>query len=363
MTFSNANNATFNLQAQYRGGVMTKADVNSWVKKQWATMVRRELEQKLLMRQWIMNVSFPDGKVGDRVTIPTLGRLGVNTKTAGVPVTLQKGNAGSWSIDIDQYKETSFMTEDLTKIMLDPSGLLSSNMAKEAAYAISRDLDAYILGLRAAIQNIGGNQVIISSDTGTIGTTEVSRPLNLTTVLRAKFVLDAFDVPNDRVWVVSPAQYTQLLALDKTTSMFYRTSAPLENGIVGTLFGSPVYMTSMIGANSATGFLNGTTAIPTPGVTGAGQLYYPSQDTSTSLPVTWGTTNNAVGAPREVHTALYMHREAFALAMLQEPKTEYSRETLYLSDAVVTSTLYGARVYRPTNAVLVHTNGVIPTVA
>lgn len=362
MTFSNANNTTFNLQAQYRGGLYTRADVSSWIKKQWATMVRRELEQDLLLRQFIMNVSFPQGKVGDRVTIPTLGRLGVNRKAAGVPVTLQKGNTGSWSIDITQYAETSFMTEDITSIMLDPSGLLAQNLAKEAAYAIKRDLDAFILGLRAAIQNIGGSQVIVNSADGTFGASAASQPLTIASILRAKRVLDDLDVPStDRVLIVSPAQYSQLLAQDKTQNMFYRTSAVLENGIVGTLLGVPVYMTSMVNTNSATGFANGGTNIPTPGVTGSGQIYYPDQDTATSLPVTWGTTANAAGDPRNVHTALLLHREAFALAMLQEPKTEYSRETLYLADAVVTSTLYGARVYRPTNAVIIHTNSVIPS--
>jgi hypothetical protein len=108
MTFSNANNATFGLQAQYRGGVYTKGDVNSWISKQWATMVRRELDQDLLLRQFVYNISFPKGKVGDQINIPTLGRLGVNTKVAGVPVTLQKGNSGIFSIGVTQYKETSF---------------------------------------------------------------------------------------------------------------------------------------------------------------------------------------------------------------------------------------------------------------
>lgn len=361
MTFTNANNATYNLQATYKGGVFTKADVASWIKKQWATMVRRELEQDLLLRRFVMNVSFPQGKVGDTVTIPTLGRLGVNTKVAGVPVTLQKGNTGSWSINITQYKETSFMTEDITSLMLDPSGLLSSNLAKESAYAIKRDLDAFLLGLRAAVQAIGGSQVIFSSNNGLNTAATTSSPLNIATLLRAKLAMDNFDIPaTDRVWIVSPTQYIQLLALDKVQSMFYRTSAPLENGIVGTLLGTPVYMTSMVGANSTTGFLNGTTAIPTPGVVGAGQLYYPDQDTAATLPTTWNTTLNTTPETQAVHTALLLHKDAFALAMLLEPKTEYSRETLYLSDAVVTSTLYGARMYRPGNAVIVHTNAVIP---
>lgn len=361
MTFTNANNATYNLQATYKGAVFTKSDVTSWIKKQWASLVRRELEQDLLLRRFVMNISFPQGKVGDTVTIPTMGRLGVNTKIAGVPVTLQKNNTGSWSIQVTQYKETSFMTEDITSIMLDPSGMLASNLAKEAAYAIKRDLDAFILGLRAAIQAVGGSQVIFSSNNGLNTSATTSQPLTISTLLRAKLAMDNLDVPSEgRVWIVSPTQYIQLLALDKVQSMFYRTSAPLENGIVGTLLGTPVYMTSMVQANSLTGFLNGTVAIPTPGVAGTGQIYFPDQDPAVSLPTTWNTTLNTTPETQAVHTAMLVQSDAFALAMLLEPKTEYSRETLYLSDAVVTSTLYGARTYRPGNAVIVHTNATIP---
>lgn len=108
MTFTNANNSTYNLQATYRGATYVKADVNSWIKKQWAKMVRRELDQKLLMRQFVMMFQFPDGKFGDTITIPTIGRLGVNRKIAGVPVTLQKGQTNSFSVLIDQYTEASF---------------------------------------------------------------------------------------------------------------------------------------------------------------------------------------------------------------------------------------------------------------
>ncbi len=360
MSFSNANNSSLNLQAQYRGGVNTRADVSSWIKKQWATMVRRELEQNLLMRRYVMTVTFPDGKKGDRVTIPTIGRLAVNDKLAATPVTLQKPTTGTWAIDITRHKEVSFMIEDIAEMMLDPNGLFAANAAKEAAYAIGRDIDAQILGLRALTMSVPA-QNVYSNGEANATTAVASQPFNLSSFLRAKLIFDQAGVPDSqRVVVVSPVQYMQLLALDKVQSMFYRTSAPLESGVVGTLMGLPVYMTNMIRANSATGFLNGTVAIPTPGVTGAGQVYYPDQGTPTSLPVTWNTTANTTTPTREVHTAMLLQKEAYALAMLQEPKTETSRETLYLSDAVVTSTVYGARDYRPTNAVLIHTNGVIP---
>jgi hypothetical protein len=375
--FTNQNNIDFNLQATYKGSVFTRADVQEWIKKQWATMVRRELDQNLLMRQFTMNVAFPQGKVGDTITIPTLGRLGVNDKRPGEPVNLQSASTNYWRILIDKYKEASFMVEDITSIMLDPSGLLSSNLAKEASYAIARDLDAHLLGLRACIQAYSG-QIVYSHTTGNMGAANNSRPFTLDAFLKAKLILDKKDVPADkRVLIVSPTQFAQLLALDKVQSMFYRTSAPLESGVVGTLMGVPVYMTSMIGANAANGFTNGGTTVHTPGVKlaadtvadGTGvRLYFPTQyggpTVPASLPTRWSTdgTGVAANAQEEVHTAIMMHQEAFGLAMLQEPKTEMSRETLYLSDAMVTSTLFGCKDYRYTNAVLIHTNGTIPEV-
>lgn len=369
MTFLNTNNATYNLQATYKGGLFVKSDVATWIKNQWATMVRREIEQDLLMRRFVMGITFPEGKYGDRVTIPTIGRLGVNTKIAGVPVNLQKTSPGTWQILIDQYKETSFMVEDIVELMLDPSGMLTSNLAKEAAYAINRDVDAFLLGQRAAINNVA-SQVVFSSSDNANGASSVSEPLTLDAFLRAKLIMDNADVPTEgRVLVVSPTQFSQLLALDKVQSMFYRTSAPLESGIVGTLLGVPVYMTSTIGANnSTTGFFNGynqagTTpiSVATPGASAANTPYYPTQDTATPLPTAWAN-GSLTGSDALIHTAMMLHRDAIAMAMLQEPKTETSRETLYLADAVVTSTLYGAKLYRPNYAVLIHTNATLPSI-
>jgi hypothetical protein len=106
---------------------------------------------------------------------------------------------------------------------------------------------------------------------------------------------------------------------------------------------------------------------PTPGVGNTStNPYFPTQGsptTITALPTTWQNTAGNTGKKAEVRSAIMLHREAFVLAMLQEPKTEMSRETLYLADAIVTSTLYGARDYRPECAVVIHTNGEIPQVA
>lgn len=358
MAFSVNNNTTYNLQANLRGGAFAKDNVASWIKKQWATMVRREFEQDLRMRKYVKMVSFPQGKAGDKVTIPTLGRLGVNRKTAGVPVTLQKGNTGSWAIEVTQYVECSYMIEDLVNIFLDPSGLLAANLAKEASYAMKRDMDAFILGLRASVMTTPEFSIFCSANDQRTGK---SKPISIEYILRAKTILEQNDVPtDDLVLLVSPVQYAQILAQDNTRSMLYRTSAPTENGIIGTIYGIPVYMTSMIGNNSTTGFKNGDKDVPTPGVQGQGQIYYPDQDNGTSLPFTWDTGQNTEPEEQAVQTALLMSSDAFAMALMQEPKVEAGRELLYLSDVVVTSSLYGARQYRNNSAVLIHSNATMP---
>jgi hypothetical protein len=251
------------------------------------------------------------------------------------------------------------MVEDIASMMLDPNGLFAKAAAKEAAYAIGRDVDAQLLGLRALTMT-SASQSVYSNGAANAGVNTASLPFNLQSFLRAKLVFDRAGVPDeDRVLIVSPEQFLQILALDKVQSLFYRAgNEVLSQGVVGTLMNIPVYMTNMISANSPTGFLNGATAVPTPGVTSS--PYFPDQGTATTLPTTWNTTANTTPETQAVHTAVLLHREAYALAMLQEPKTETSREALYLADAVVASTVYGARSYRDTNAVLIHTNAIIP---
>jgi hypothetical protein len=253
------------------------------------------------------------------------------------------------------------MVEDIAEMMLDPNSIFAKAAAKEAAYAISRDIDAQLLGLRALTQT-NAAQNIYSNNEANVTTNVASSPFNLSSFLRAKLIFDRAGVPDeDRVLIVSPEQYMQLLALDKMQSLFYRAgNQVLSQGVVGTFMNIPVYMTNMISQNSATGFLNGSTAVPTPGVTSS--PYFPDQGTATSLPTTWNVTANTVAATQAVHTAILLHKEAFALAMLQEPKTETSREALYLADAVVASTVYGCRDYRITNTVNIHTNAVIPNI-
>lgn len=344
------------IQGTYRGEAVTKQKADIFIPEMWSGEVKRALDQKFIAKQFV-KMKTGDFKKGDRVHIPNISRARVYDKLPETPVTLQARTESDFYFDIDTYKESSFFIEDIVGIQA--SYNLRSEYTREAGYAMARDIDSSVLALRAAINGVS-SQVINNTSDGTLNGN--SFPLNYTALLTAKLILDNADVDDsDRALIVSPTQYNQLLAVDKFINMDYRNGSPVSTGVVGTIFNIPVYMTTQVGRNSSTGYVNGTENLPTPGVSGTGALYLPKQDSFTSLPVAFGGANT--GAAAQVHTALLVHKDWAVMAMQQEPKTETSRETLYLADAVVMSTLYGMRLFRPANAVVIHTNAVLPAVA
>lgn len=346
------NNLTY--QGEFRGSAVTKTRADAFIPEVWTGEVKRALDQKFLATQYakVLNVV---GKKGDRFNIPNIGRATVNDKLPETPVTLQARQESNYFIDIDKYKESSFLIEDLANIQ--SSYDLRSIYSQEQGYALARCMDADTLAMRAAINAVAGQSVINSSDFTLSGT---SAPLNYQALLTAKLILDRQDVPTEgRVLLVSPTQYNQLLAVDKFISMFYRDYSPVMTGEVGRIFNIPVLMTSMIGQNGTNTFIDNGVAVPSPGVTGS--TWLPTQDTWTSLPTAFTGANT--GAAAQVHTALLCQTEWATIAKQLNPKVENSREVLYQGDAVVSTMLYGMKLYRPTNAVVIHTNAVLPAIS
>jgi hypothetical protein len=109
-----------------------------------------------------------------------------------------------------------------------------------------------------------------------------------------------------------------------------------------------VYTISNVTTNSLTGYTNGTGAAaqPTPGVVGSS--YLPTQDSYTALPTTGGGTGSFV-------TALACHPDWAKFATPLEPKIEAGRSLELQMDEVVSTWIYGSKIYRSDHAVLLHT--------
>lgn len=333
------------LPAYPGGSAYRLATSGVFIPELWSDEVRRFRDQKFVATMYTKKVSF-EGRKGDTLHLPYISRAAVNTKLPETPVTLQSRTESEFTMTIDQYKESSFMIEDILNIQ--SAYNLRREYTREAGYALARDMDNAVLALRAAVNNFAAQRIYNTVD-GTLAGS-ASRPLDQAAILAAKEILDLADVPEEgRVLMVGVQQYNDLLTIDAFVRDEYVSVRPTETGRVGQIYGIPVIKTTQIGRNSATGYVNGTGAAaqPTPGV--ASSPYLPTQNAFTALPTTIG--NDA--AP--VASAIMLHPEWAISAVQQSPKSESSRETLFLADAFVSSQLYGNKLYREDHAVVIHT--------
>ena len=287
------------------------------------------------------------GMPGDLIHIPEITRLAINDKLPNTPVTLQARTESEFTIIIDRYKEVSFMLEDIIRIQSQYN--LRAEYTRESGYALARDMDNHLLGLRGSIQG-EANQVVYNTTDGTASGTYLA--INRASILAAMQILNEADVPQmNRVMIVSPGQYTDLLTINEFISTDFRSGMPTMTGQIGTLYGNiPVIQSSNVTVNSLTGYTNGAggTAQPTPGVTGS--PYVPTQGSFTSLPYNGDGT-----ATVDVVTAVLCQRDWAIHVVQQSPRVESERQALFQADAVVSTNIYGSKVFRPDHCVLIHT--------
>lgn len=329
----------------FTGDGYTKTRGDVLVPALWADEIRRERDQALVILPHLKTYGF-EGKKADQVHIPIMHRVGVNNKTAETPVQFQARTFTEFVMNITQYKESSHLIEDLLEIQSKYS--VRGELTREVGYAMARDMNNFALGLRAAINGVA-SQVVYSTSDGT--NTGASNPLNQASILAAKEILDLADVPMEgRALLVGWQQYNALLTIDEFISMDYRSVSPTSTGVVGTLYNIPIIATSLIGVNSATGFVNGTGATPQPSPGVASSPYLPDQEdgTVTALPTTIGSDT----AP--AISAIMCHPDWAIAAVQKSPSIETGREIPLLSDFMVASQLYGMKTYRQDHAVLIH---------
>lgn len=381
-------------QGGYKGTAVDLSNVQVFIPEIWSGEVRRFRDQKFAALMATKRIPF-NGKKGDILHIPNISRAAVFDKVPQTPVQLQARTDNEFTFTITKYKESSFMIEDIVNIQ--SAYGLRSYYTKEAGYALGRDMDNFALAHRAVINAFPSQRIYsYSPDSGVTnllgdGTSNAHlagtpAPLTYAALLLAKQKLDEADVPEDgRYVLVSPAQYIDLLSINQFISIDYANTKPVVTGSVGKILDMDVIMTTQIGVNSLTGFVNGQGALPqpTPGVLGS--PYLPDQFTLANtvntglandlsltsnwygLPVRSGTGATAAdggqtlglfGGVNQWATALVCQADWFAIGVQQEVKTESSRETMYLADAFVASTVYGGKAWRPDAAVVIHTSGI-----
>lgn len=377
----------------YKGSAVDLSNVQVYIPEIWANEVRMFRDANFIASQGVKRIPF-EGRKGDTLHIPNVSRAAIYDKMPQTPVNLQSRTDTEYLFTITKYKESSFMLEDIVNIQSQYG--LRQYYTKEAGYAMARDMDNFVLGHRAVINSFPSQRILSYNDgvsnllgDGTLNAhyTGTPAPLTYAALLLAKQKLDEADVPQSgRMVLVSPAQYIDLLSINQFISIDFANTKPVTTGLIGSILGMEVVMTTQIGVNSLTGYVNGQGAAlqPTPGVLGS--PYLPDQFIATAnapstggaadlafspnwlgLPVRSGAGATAAdagqtlglfGGVNQWATALVVQEDWLALGVQQSIKTESSRETMYLADAFVSSTIYGGRSFRSDAAVVISTSGI-----
>lgn len=336
------------INGNYVGAPMGQAGHQVNIPEHWAMDVIRRRDANLVLAQSCKKMSFV-GKKGDTIKHPYLSDLAIYDKVEGSPVNFQSVSENEWQIIIDKYKEVSFSVTDL--LALQSQQNLQSEYTERAGYALARDIDNMILAQRAMVVGytggVTGTQVL---DTGAA--------ITYANIVTAWETLQLNNVPMDAVKLfISVKQMGTLMTKDFFINADYGQGSSVRNGFVGTILGMPVFVSSNLVTNSATGYFNGdkatATADETPGYSTAAP-YYPSQ--TPTLRDGTSLTASPLSAYDADDTAIMAHPDWCVLAYQKMPNIETGRLFERQEDGVIQTHIYGVNGFRPSHAFLINTN-------
>ena len=270
----------------------TTADV--FIPELWSMEAIVARENQLVFAN-LVDRKFENGlSFGDTIHVPGVSNLAVRTKSTNGAVTYETVTESNTDISIGTHEYAAIALENITRVQNNRDQL--QLYAGKLGYALALAVDDVLAGL---VDNFSNN----------VGTLAVE--LTDDELLRARQYLDDADAPQDgRVMVVSPAQETGLLKLDRFVHNDYESvhgparETGLEKAYVSSFMGMPIYRSVNVEGTNSAGHDNGM-----------------------------------------------FQKEAVALVMQIAPKTYHQFDIDYIVDKVAVEQLYGTREMRDDHGV------------
>lgn len=302
--------------------IIPKADVDLFIPELWSDEVLAAYKANLVMPQLITTMPF-SGRKGDTVHIPGHTRGSASAKAASTQVTLITAVDSQFNLSIDQHWEYSRLIEDIARIQALDS--LRTFYTDDAGYALAVQVDgdlhdegAKFAGAHSAPTVAGSaySKAVIGSDSVTVwdptANTNTGNGTALTDagIRRAIQELDDNNVPSRmRAFVVPPIEKRRLLGISRFTEQAFTgeagSSNSIRNGLVGDLYGVPVYV---------------STNVPSVAADDTTTLYRP---------------------------VLFFQKEAILHAEQMSPRTQTQYKQEFLADLFTADLIYGLGVPRP----------------
>lgn len=260
----------------------------------WSKEVLMFVKSNLVLLPLVKHYDADVKAGGQTLEIPNVSTITANLKAQNTVVTLNYNTETKTTVTLNKHYESSFLVEDIAKVQAMTD--LRSDYTQAAAYAIAEKVD-YTLASemtsawKTASQTVGAYGSAITDDE----------------ILAVNRYLDDAKAPQtERSLVVTPKGKAEMLAIDKYIRYdaigVGGTENSIRNGQIGEIYGVKVYMSQNLVV----------------------------LDTAT-----------------DEHNHLFFHKEAFAVAMQMEPRTQATYEQQYLGWLVTVDVLFGTANLRP----------------
>jgi len=235
----------------------------SFVPEQWSNEVIAPYKASRILAGLVTRWNFV-GQYGDTIHVPTFVRGSANVKAQENVVTPNVTNSTLTDVVIDKHIEYTVLLEKFAEVQALPS--MRRAYVDDAGYAISRkvDWDLHLLarGTPGATPAVGATvpgseytDAVIGSD----GTTAWDETANANAgnaaaladagVRRMLRTMDDNNVPMEgRAFVLPPVELESLRGIARFTEQAFTgetgSSNVIRSGLMGDLYGTPVYVTS-----------------------------------------------------------------------------------------------------------------------
>lgn len=337
--------------------------LDNFIPELWSDEIIASFKGNLVLANLVSSINHT-GKKGDTINIPTPTRDDANEKAEATGVTIISNVEGTTQITIDQHWEYTRLIEDLAALQAINS--YRNFYTDDAGYSLATRndrelwLETTLLQGGAATRADLFEQGVIGGDGSTAfsGASSGNGTSFTDAGIRQMIqTLDDADVPmSERFLVIPPVEKNSLMGIPRFTEQAFvgegGAGNTIRNGLVGELYGVPVYVSTQVPwlhANSVTNNVqvnfSGTLLSVAASATQADE-YSGTVDWSTSTPT--DTTYRA---------CLMAHRSALVNVPQQSIRTQTQYKQEYLADLFTADMVFGTGELRD-DAGLV---GVVPS--
>ena len=307
------------------GGFVDNTSAATFIPELWSDEIIAAYKSNLVLANLVHKMPM-QGKKGDTVHVPKPTRGSANAKAENTAVTVQNNTESEVQISIDKHFEVSRIIEDITDVQALDS--LRRFYTEDAGYALATQVDTNLFELGKSFGDSDGADWVHSNCYFAGASTDLTA-YAVDTVAAADVVTDTVfremvklmddqDVPMDgRFWVVPPSVRQTLLGIDRYVSSDFVSDKPVNNGLIGNLYGIDIYV-------------------------------------STNCPVIETAAANSAGG--DVRGSIFGHKDTMVLAEQLGVRTQSQYKQEWLGDLMTADTIYGVQVMRPESGFVLAVN-------